>query len=262
MKDKQKGFSAIFIIVLLIAVGIAVFAFVSFKKPSGFKTSNSQSTTTQDTNPNEPPLMMKSIGVNLDYFDSKTGKAGDFVFTKAKLVMDRVFMDYGFFIPASSASPDKNNPQPTFLLPMGTKVRSLVDGIVVTVSKLYSGDYSVHVAMDTNSPWRYETEHVINPIVKVGDMVKAGQVVAEVSPHDSEHNNGLGLVEIGILHGSGAGQPEHVCPFAYLDPSVKDDILKKITAFYKSWEEYRGDQTLYSDSYIVPGCLTLNPIEG
>src|SRR3990167_8858172 len=109
----------------------------------------------QDTD--EPPLKLKSIGVNLDYYDPKTNKAGDFVFTRQKLQFNSLFMEYGFFIPASSASSDKKNPQPTFILPLGTPVRSLVDGVVANMPTLWSGDISIHV---TNSGklerWVYE----------------------------------------------------------------------------------------------------------
>ncbi|MDO8482949.1 MAG: M23 family metallopeptidase [bacterium] len=217
-------------------------------------------TTVSDT---EPPLLLKGIGVDLGYFDAVTGKAGDFVFTKGKLQFGVLFTEFGFTIPAnqSATGADKRNPQPTFLLPLGTKVRSLVDGVVVAVPKLYSNDYSIQVAPSQNSNWRYETEHVINPLVKVGDTVKAGQVIAEVSPHDNANSSGYGLVEIGILRGG--NPPEHICPFAYLDPSIKDDVQKKVRAFYKSWEEYRGDNTLHNESaQAVTGCLSLDPIEG
>src|SRR3990167_2404096 len=173
----------------------------------------------RQTNPDEPPLLLKGIGVTLAEYDPATNKAGDFVFTKQKLQFDRIWMDYGFSIPASSAGAAKRNPQPTFILPLGTKVRALVDGIVVDVPKLYSGDYSVMVAPDMKSRWRYETEHVINPTVKIGDRVAAGQVIAEVSDYDSRNTPGFGLVEIGIL--KGGSPPQHLCPFQYLDPSIK-----------------------------------------
>ena len=108
---------------------------------------------------------------------------------------------------------------------MGTKVRSLVDGVVTNVPLLYSNDYSIMVATNSKSQWQYETEHVTNPLVKVGDTVTAGQVIAEVSPHSKDGNSGFGMVEIGIL--KGGNPPQHICPFAYLDPSVKDDIQKE-----------------------------------
>ena len=116
-------------------------------------------------NDDNPSLKLKSIGIEFS----------DFKFTKEKLQFNRLFMDYGFFIPASSASPDKKNPQPTFILPLGTKVQSLVDGIVVDIPTVWSGDFSVMVGTgDDKSPWRYETEHVKNVLIQVGDKVSAG----------------------------------------------------------------------------------------
>ena len=110
--------------------------------------------------------------------------------------------------------------------------------------------------------WVYETEHVINPKVKVGDKVTAGQIIAEVSDFDKGAPSGFGAFEIGILHGGGEGPPEHVCPFLYLDDSIKDETFTKMRELFKSWEEYAGDKTLYDESLTTPGCLTLDPIEG
>jgi hypothetical protein len=128
---------------------------------------------------------------------------------------------------------------------------------------LWSGDISIHVTTDGKMQrWVYETEHVTNPKVKVGDKVTAGQIIAEVSNFDKGAPAGFGAVEIGILHGGGEGPPEHVCPFAYLDESVKDEMQKKITDFFKAWEDYIGDKSLYDESLPTPGCLILDPIEG
>src|SRR3989338_9020981 len=169
----------------------------------------------KEDNQNEPPLKLKSIGINFE----------DFKFTKEKLQFNRLFMGYGFFIPASSASPDKKNPQPTFILPIGTPVRSMVDGIVAAMPTLWSGDISIQVTANGKmEKWVYETEHVINPKVNVGDKVKAGQIIAEVSNFDKGAPEGFGAVEIGILHGG--NPPEHLCTFAYLDESINEDILK------------------------------------
>ena len=214
----------------------------------------------RQTNPDEPPLLLKGIGVNLAEYDPVTNKAGDFVFTKQKLQFDRIWMDYGFSIPASSAGAAKRNPQPTFILPLGTKVRALVDGVVVDIPKLYSGDYSVMVAPDMNSRWRYETEHVINPTVKIGDRVKAGQIVAEVSDYQSHSTPGFGLVEIGIL--KGGNPPQHLCPFQYLDPSIKDSTQQNMRSFYQAWERYRGKPGLYETTTEPVGCLTTELIDG
>lgn len=212
------------------------------------------------TNTDEPPLLLKSIGVNLDYYDPKTEKAGDFKFTKQKLQFDRVFMPYGFVIPASSAGDQKSNPQPTFVVPTGTKVTSLVDGTVARISKVWSGDYSIQVTANGQiQKWVYETEHVINPMVKEGDKVKAGQPIADPSNFDRGTPEGFSTVEIGIL--KGGQMPQHVCPFAYLDPTIKEETFAKIKALYKAWQDYLGDNTLYTETKI-PGCLTLDFIDG
>ncbi len=209
----------------------------------------------------EPPLKLKSIGINFDYYDTAANTAGDIEFTKARLMFGLIYTDFGYVIASgnSATGQGKTNPQPTFLLPLGTKVHSLVDGVVVNIVPLYSGDYSIQVSTGPESRWRYETEHVIKPLVEVGDRVVAGQYLGEVSPHSKDVNDGLGMVEIGIL--KGGNPPRHVCPFAYLDESIKEDTQKKLADLYRSWEEYRGDSSLYNESALkMPGCLTLDPI--
>ncbi len=171
-------------------------------------------------------------------------------------------MGFGFYIPGSDSShPAKYNPQPTFIVPLGTPVRSLVDGVVANMPTLWSGDISIQVTKDGKmQKWVYETEHVRNPKVKVGDRVSAGQAIAEVGSFGSGGPDGFGTVEIGIL--KGGNPPQHVCPFAYLDESIKTETLKKLTSLFKAWEEYTGDQSLYSENNPIPGCLTLEPIDG
>jgi len=237
----QKGFGAVplFLLVLVVfAAGLFFFRPVS---------KNLESPQSGD----EPPLKLKGIGVNFE----------DFEFTKEKLQFNRLFMDYGFYITGGPDNPAKSNPQPTYILPLGTPVRSLVDGIVAAIPTVWSGDISIQVTTDGKlQKWIYETEHVINPKVKVGDKVKAGQIIAEVSNFDKGTPPGYGAVEIGILKG---GQtPEHVCPFAYLDDSIREETFTKMRNLFKTWEEYVGDESLYDESLAVPGCLTLDPIEG
>lgn len=229
--------------------------------PQSSQETNSQTQDTQSPTSKSNQPVIQHLGVVLDYYNASTGMAGDFKFTKATLHDNRLWMDYAYTITQTNTGSPKRNPQPTFILPMGTKVRSLVDGKVFAVPKLYSNDYSIQVQRTDGSQYIYETEHVINPLVSVGDTVKAGQIIAEVSPHDSHYNDGMGLVEIGILSPSGS-EPQHICPFAYLDPSIKSDLQAKITAFYKSWEEYRGADYYDDGAYPMPGCQTLDLIAG
>ena len=259
MKQKNKKW-LIFAIILAVVLVFLLQNFLFTNKPTNNNYPSTPITNTKNSS-DLPPILLKSIGINLDYYDPKTNRAGDFLFTKEKLEFNRLFMDYGFFIPASSASPDKKNPQPTFIVPLKTPARSLVDGVVANIPKLWSGDYSVQVTTDGKlQKWVYETEHLINPTVKVGDKVTAGQIVGEVSDFNHGAPPGFGTVEIGVL--KGGNPPEHVCPFAYLDPSIKEEMLTKIKAFYKSWEEYLGDTALYNENEEIPGCLTLDLIEG
>ena len=199
----------------------------------------------------EPPVLIQNIGIDFD----------DFEFTESEVSFNRLFFDYGFEIPANELGPVKFNPQPTFILPLGSEVSSLIDGVVVGTPKLYSGDFSVMVAPELDSIWAYELEHVINVRVKVGDRVKAGQVVAEVSDFDSHNYAGLGLVEIGVLRGG--NPPVHLCPFLYLDSFIEQEVESEILELYRSWEEFRGDEDVYDESaYVTPGCLTSEEIEG
>ncbi len=269
-----KKYWWVILILLIIFLGLIV-AFLFATKPKtqtasqDSKNSASSSVTTENTqqepvDTNAPNLKLKSIGVNLDYYDAATNKAGDFLFTKKKLQFNRVFMPYGFVIPGNSTTSgkDKANPQPTFVVPSGTKVLALVDGVVARIEKVWSGDYSVMVSSDGQmQKWMFETEHVLNPVVKVGDKVKAGQVVAEVSDFDKSVPAGYGTVKIGILNGGGS-QPEHVCPFLYLDPSVKQQITTKLQDLMKNWETYVGDASLYDETLATPGCITTDPIPG
>ena len=224
------------------------------------------STSTKTNSADEPSLKIKSLGINLADFAPTTGMAGDLKFSKAKFTsgIQLLFSDYGYVIKAanSSTGQDKSNPQPTFIAPLGTKVMSLVDGVVFNVPKLYSNDYSVQVYDGKDATWVYETEHVINVTVTKGDRVKAGQVIGEVSDYSAHGYNGQGLFEIGVLKG---GQtPKHYCPFSYLDDSIKDATFKQLASLMKSWEEYRGDSSLYPDesAYPILGCLSLDPING
>lgn len=252
--------------ILLVAILVVIVGIIGYSAFRVFESkNNSISVDNAKQKAAENPVKIKSLGINLDYYDPTTGTAGDIVFPKDKFpegAMQTVFSEYGYEVPGNSASNGQSrlNPQPTFIVPLGTKVRSLIDGTVISVPKLYSNDYSIHV-QGQGSDLIFETEHVMNVTVKTGDKVTAGQVIAEVSDYDAKNYNGLGLVEIGIL--KGGNPPQHVCLFDYLDDSIKEDTLKKITALKKSWEDFRGEPSAYDESAVViPGCVTREPIEG
>ncbi len=264
MKNKQKGFAAVELLIILAVLALVAGTWwLVFNKKSGQPANESatNNTKTADDTKKDEITKLKSIGFNLDYYDPATKRAGDFKFQSLGKYTDLIWVDFGIQDSRSPNDPTKRNVQPTFILPLGTKVLSLVDGEVTNVEQLYSGDYSVMVKSDNkNDQLVYETEHVNNPIVKKGDRVKGGQVIAEVSTHDSQYHPGLGILEIGILRGG--NPPEHLCPFDRLDDSIKEETYKKITALYKSWEEFTGKDLYKNESYPVPGCATLEPAAG
>src|SRR3989344_6662622 len=147
-----KQWSSLKLVKVLGIVLILVASVFIFSKP----TSKDQEKTPavfpvqKEANPDEPPLKLKSIGLNLDYYNPETNKAGDFEFTKTRLEFNRLFMGFGFVIPSeeTSSKKEKSNPQPTFIVPLGTPVRSLVDGVVAAMPTLWSGDISIQVTTD------------------------------------------------------------------------------------------------------------------
>lgn len=216
-------------------------------------------TDTPATTTNEPPLLLKSIGFKFDTYNPATLSAGDMKFTKTKLQFDQIFSPFGQPDPRNPGS-DAKNPQPVFILPLGTNVLSLVDGEVVEVKQIYSGDYTVMVAQNNKSPWIYETEHIKNPTVKIGDKVTAGQVLGIVSDYDTKNTPGFGLVEIGILHAGAVA--EHVCPFRYMDSSIKSKVNSDITKLYTAWETYLGKNIYNQETHVSPGCVVETAVKG
>ncbi len=272
MLKRQHGFAHLGIIVLVAAalavVGIA--GWNAYKAHNRGKNSaggpHATSQTSGQPAQNDQPALLKSIGFNLGYYDPATNHAGDMVFTHADHDLSGqfhlIFADFGTQDPRSAGDPTKRNVQPTFILPLGTKVHSLIDGVVVDVKALYSGDQTIWVSSHVGSNYIYETEHINHPVVKIGDHVTGGQIIGEVSDHDAQIHPGFGIVEIGILHPNG-GQASHICPFHYLDPSIKATVGKQILSVHQAWMAYTGMPNLYDDAHAAePGCFSLEPVNG
>lgn len=254
-KLNQSGFTHIIIFVLAVVIAIVIGVFIALK--------NSHRQDTVYTNENAvalaavSPVKIKSLPLAIDKYNAATGMAGDIKFVKESFSQgtpDMIMMGYGFQVPALDGSQGKTNPQPTFLAPAGTKVHALIDGKVVAIPTLYSKDFSIHM-QGKGSQLIFETEHVMNVTVKVGDQVKAGDVIAEVSTYDAKNIAGLGLVEIGVLQAGSDNPPTHLCTFDFLDDSIKAATLGKITQLETDWETFRGKTDLYGKEPIA-GCLT------
>jgi hypothetical protein len=157
-----------------------------------------------------------------------------------------------------------------FLAPLGTPVISMLDGTVCDLPTLYSNDYSVRVApsgtscMPGGASILFEHEHLINPTVKVGDKVSAGQKIGTVSDYNSNWKaKGLGMIETGVFFSKNdnSGKPWHACLANYLDPAKKASMLAVLTSVESAWIAERNDPSLYSLGAQNPvGCLTQDDI--
>ena len=259
---RQRGFALLELIFVVLFVAIIAGVGLFVVKKHNQKSAQAAKSSIQM--PADMPLLLKSVGFNLDYYNPATNHAGDMEFTNVDHTLSgkqhQIWQDFGQQDLRYPNDPTKKNPQPTYILPLHTKVHALVTGQVVDVKKLYSNDYTIWTSRSAASHYIYETEHVDNPLVKKGDHVTGGQIIAEVSSKDSQITPGFGLLEIGILY-TAHNYPQHLCPFQYLDPSIKADIGQKITALHSSWEAYYG-QKVYTQSFATPGCVTLDPVNG
>ena len=220
------------------------------------------------------PKVVKNWGLAVDTYNAATGKAG---VMQIQGVTPPTFSDpadtalyrhilgiYGEVVRGAL------EPQMTFIAPLGTQVISMVDGTVCDIPKLYSDDYSVRVA-PTGTPCLngaasilFEHEHLINPSVKVGDKVKAGQQVGIVSDYNTNWKAlGMGTIETGVFFSKNdnSGKPWHACLANYLDPAKKASMLAVLTSVESAWIAERNDPSLYSLGAQNPvGCLTQDDI--
>lgn len=257
LQRNQHGFAHI-VLILISLVVVGVIGFLVFRAIQN----DNYTATNSEEGGKTSSVKIKSMPVEIGTYDPATKRAGDLLFPDQNLpegVQPVLFSEFGYLVPGNSANNynPKPSPQPTFMVAGGTKIKAMIDGKVVSVSKLYSGDYTIHMQGD-GSDLIFEHEHVINPLVKEGDTVKAGAVIATASDVDAGKILGLGLFEMGLL--KGGNPPTHLCIFDYLDDSIKQDTFDRITALKKAWEDYKGDTTLYGDSVAIPGCISRDPI--
>lgn len=180
--------------------------------------------------------------------------------------------DFGF-VHGEGTADERRNPQPTFYVPLGTPVLAPVDGVVVAIEPLYSGDLTIMFAAEVGAKEAlWETEHVEDPSVQVGDTVRAGQPVAVVSDYSCYYSReqfgneewcgrGIGLVELGYLVGGAV--PTHYCPFGdFTDPSALVQIEESLAAARSEIEALAGKRIFDTASWATPNCIVLDPIEG
>jgi len=223
----------------------------------------------------EIPAVMETFGFDLAPFDAASGAAGAMTITGVvppKLPAsdpNAVALDARnryLFLPFGYAEADQTDPQWSFFLPLGTPVVSLVTGTVCDVPQLYSNDYSIRVVPDGiacdgpgRAPVMFETEHVIDPQVAVGDKVTAGQRIATVSDYQRIWKPvGFGIVEIGVAYSlANDNTPWHACPSRFFAPATRDAMRATLESLMTAWSTEVGDAELYAAARVPePGCFS------
>jgi len=262
--------SAVLVVFLgLTACGPASDSDAALNQAPGATTSLDARTTSDATaSPDEPEgeFLLQTLPIDLAKVDWQV------VMQHADLYDDgKPISDFGDIDGAGTGN-ERRNPQPTFFVPLGTVVVAPVDGVVVYVPQLYSGDYSIHIGRSAESNEVWETEHVENVLVKKGDVVKAGQPVATVSDYSCYYSRekfgneqfcgkGIGLVELGYL--VGGAKPRHYCPFGELtSPSALAKIEAALSAARAEIERLAGRKLFDTSSWAAKNCVIADAVEG
>ena len=216
------------------------------------------------------PKVIQNWGLAVDTYDSGSGMAGvmrirgvtppTFGNAADNAMYRHIFGVYGMDLKGMK------EPQIAIIAPLGTPVISMVDGTVCNLSKVWSNDYTVGVA-PIGTPcmignWAtvlFEHEHLINPMVKVGDKVKAGQQIGTVSDYNQHWKaKGFGMIEIGVFFvKKGSDKSWHACLGNYLAPAKRDSMLAVLTSVQMAWMAELSDPTLYDLGAQNPVvCLT------
>jgi hypothetical protein len=220
------------------------------------------------------PKSIQNWGLALEPYDSGSGKAG---VMQIKGVTPPTFSNpvdtaaYSHIVGLYGEDVQGiKEPQMAFIAPLGTPVISMIDGTVCDLPTLYSNDYSVRVAptgvscMQGGASILFEHEHLINPTVKLGDKVTAGQRIGTVSDYNSNwKSKGMGIIETGVFFSKNdnSGKPWHACLANYLAPTKKASMISTLTSIENAWVAERNDPSLYSLGAQNPvGCLTQDDI--
>lgn len=232
------------------------------------------------------PSVIETWGIDLTPYDATTKKAGELYVGSipfpAGSVIQAPIQYYGEGPRRPTDPPGFVDPQMTFIVPQGTPVKAIASGTVCWMKYLntgYSDDYSIGIGVAVNDQppcqWdprgdgfgtvaTWEHEHVMEPRVKAGDTVKAGDVIATASyysPREWMYAAGYALYEIGILTQSPDGRPMHVCPALYLAPAAKQRLLTELATAARAFEANAGSSA-YAPQTLATGCITEKPAYG
>lgn len=229
------------------------------------------------------PAVIESWGIDVSPYDPSTQTAGQMYLGQIPFppgsTMTAPIQYYGEGPRRPSDPADFVDPQMTFFVPIGTAVHAIASGTVCSVTKLntgYSDDYSIGIGVSVGgrsactfgpdgrgfgAVATWEHEHVMEPRVKVGDVVKAGDPIAVASYYTKDnwlYAAGYALYEIGILGSSPDGRPMHVCPALYLKATAKERLLTELATAARAFEANTGTSH-YASKTLQTGCISEKP---
>ena len=198
--------------------------------------------------------VLHNLGINIEKYNPSTKMAGDFEFIDTSdNYKHKIFLEFGIKLEGLSGS--SVLPSYNYVLPLGTKVFSPVNGTIETVRyQERDNDYEVNIVPDGFPKWRVSLDHVINLKVQEGDKIQPGDIVGEPTPRDSFESK-RGFVELQVWKATRQA-PLGVCPFLLLDEALKDNIKVKIDQLAQDWENFLGRNVYDEDLWIAPGCLS------
>lgn len=132
----------------------------------------------------------------------------------------------------------------------GSTVVSPVSGTIIELEYDENpGDYSMSIEAPNASDWKIIIDHVLEPTIKIGDSVTAGQSLGVAGVWEKS----FGRTELQIFNNN---DKLSYCPAAFLSSEVSSLILDELTAFMRSWMDFIGNQSAYEIEKMNPaGCL-------
>ncbi len=197
--------------------------------------------------------VIKNLHIAVDTYDPNTGDAGDMHFSSQyefdTVHTQKAFMEFnGLLIDDGTGLAGGSLPHFTFVVPAGTAIYSMSDGIVMAVEPQYDAavivDYEVRIAPDNTSSYLLVYDHLDQVTVSAGDTVVAGEQIAQATTMKVE-------ADVTLDHSVS------LCPVDFFDPSVATQLEDKLTQLMLDWETFKSDDTLYDEaSMYKPGCVT------
>jgi biotin carboxyl carrier protein len=208
---------------------------------------------TDATQPGQPdqqdsPLpVIQDLGITIATYDSTTNQAGDITF-----VGGETFIPFGKLLEGTNGL--KRSPELTFFVELGTPVRAPITGVVSQIDVLYSDDYLL-ILRQSGSDWEVGVEHVVDPLVSVGDSVQAGQIIATATPQPTPFGT-IAFTELAVWFPADTDEDMiKKCPYLAFDADLRQVFSTQIYALAASWEAYWGQDVFDEASWTQPGCV-------